>query len=195
MFTYGAVVAFAASTLCTYALTTPSLAKEEKTPMAAAFEAETYSEHGEMTGCGISFLASWVSGATTIFAVSGSLNFFVLSEKKGVATGIKVTGVVNGKLTPVTFAWISAEGYRKMTDFTPSQSEVAGTFLGLKYSEPKSSALPLSMAHSGFVLGVSFQGLPIDEVVQLPPAPADVTKKIAACTDELQAARRWGQFR
>jgi len=25
--------------------------------------------------------------------------------------------------------------------------------------------------YSGFVLGISFQGLPLDEVVQLPPAP------------------------
>jgi hypothetical protein len=140
-----------------------------------------------MTGCGLSFVTMWLDDSKQVVGATGSLNFFFSSKENGVAAGLKLTGVRQGKLAPVSFAWADVKGYGKTTDFTPGKAEFPGAFISWKRSDAKSSLLPLMMSRSGFTLGVSFQGLPFDEVVQIPAAPEEVTKKVSTCIDELQA--------
>jgi hypothetical protein len=139
-----------------------------------------------MTGCGLSFVTVWQDGSKQILGATGSLNFFFLSRNMNVAAGFKLTGVINGKPVPVSFAWADVNGYGKTTDFTPAVPEVPGSFISWKSSDPKSSLLPSQSSQTGFVLGVSFQGLPLDELVELPPAPVAVSEKIGTCMEELR---------
>jgi hypothetical protein len=162
-------------------------AKAEKTPEHVEFDAETYSERGQTTGCGISLVTLWLSDSKDVVGVTGSVNFFFLSQRKNVAAALKVTGVINGKKVMVSFAWLDVKGYCKTAGFTGDQGEVPGSFIAWRHSDVGAAILPTQMSAYGFVLGLSVQGLPLDEIVELPPASETVTKKIVQCMDEIQA--------
>jgi hypothetical protein len=167
--------------------TVTAFAKSERTAARYEYEPEVYSEYGERTGCGVTFYAAWKGDPNEVLGATGSFNFFFIPEHMNVMAIIKLTGVISGRQVPVTFAWISAKGYGKTTGFAPGQSVDHGSFIAAKHSDPKSVRLPVVMVRQGFTLGVTFQGRPIDELVEMPAAPDDVSKKVETCMEELQA--------
>jgi hypothetical protein len=59
--------------------------------------------------------------------------------------------------------------------------------MAVKHSDPKPFILPDLMARDGFILGVTFQGRPIDEIVRMPAASKEVRNQIETCMGELRA--------
>lgn len=166
----------------------PGFAVTEKVPAKFDYEPEAYTERGVTTGCGVSFDVAWKNDSQEILGATGSFTFFFIPQHKNVMAVIKVSGVIMLQQVPVQFAWIGAHGYGKTTDFTPGQSDSPGAFIAARHSDPKWFSLPDAMTRSGFVLGVEFQGRPLDEQVRLPPAPASVKAKVEDCLSELHAS-------
>jgi hypothetical protein len=181
------IAALVALIALTVPMIRPATAKSERVAAKYEYEPEVYSERAERTGCGVTFYAAWTGDPHEVLGATGSFNFFFVPEHMNVMAVIKLAGVIMGRQVPVTFAWISAKGYGKTTDFAPGQSADPGSFIAAKHSDPKLARLPIIMVRQGFTLGVTFQGRPFDELVEMPAAPDEVSRKVETCMEELQA--------
>ena len=146
---------------------------------------EEYSEEGQTNGCGVSFLAVWPADGGEIIGVSGSANFFIVPEHKNVMAMIKATAVMNGRPTPVSYAWLETPSYGRSNDFAKGPAKDPGSFIGVKNSDAKAMALVMDVAHSGSIFGVTLKGRALDDSVKLPAPSQDVATKVMACFDRL----------
>ena len=119
------VALLSATFLVTVAMIQPLSAKPERTATRFEYEPESYSNTGKTTGCGVSFRAAWTGEPDEVLGATGSFNFFFIPDHKNVMAVIKLSGVVMIQQVPITFAWISANGYGKTTDFTPAQVSIS----------------------------------------------------------------------
>jgi hypothetical protein len=93
---------------------------------------------------------------------------------------LKVGGLYDGVKLPVSYAWIETSLYGKTTGFSAVKgiAEDADSFLAVKNSDPKTAGIPEQMAFAGFTLGVTFEGQPLDSVVELPPSDQATVHKV-----------------
>jgi len=161
-------------------------AEAADTSPSVQFNPEIYTLEGQANGCGISFTAAWIDEEQELVGVVGSVNLFLAPERKTVLALIKATGFINGKETPIKYAWVQTNSYGRTLDFKSSPSADPKGFVGGKPSDPKTVTIPLDMAYFGSVLGITFDRRSFDDSVTLPAAPKDVAAKVDQCFAELQ---------
>jgi hypothetical protein len=164
-----------------------SSALAQKTASQTEYTPEEYTEKGQTNGCGISFLTVWPGDGGEVIGVSGSINFFIVPEHKNVMAIIKATAVMNGKKTPVSYAWLESPGYGRSADFAKGPAEDPDAFVGAKNSDPKAMALVQDLARAGSVFGIALKGRALDDSVKLPAASQQVQAKVITCFDRLNS--------
>jgi hypothetical protein len=164
-----------------------SAAFSQNTAAQTEYTPEEYTEQGQTNGCGISFVTVWPGDRGEVIGVSGSINFMLVPHHKDVMALIKANAILNGKKTPVSYAWMETPGYGRSSDFTKGPADDPTGFMGVKYSDPKAMALVFELAQVGSVLGVSFKGHVMDDSVKLPPASKQVQAKVITCFDSFNS--------
>jgi len=162
-----------------------SYAKVEKQPNSWQYHADVYTEKGQINGCGISYVIVWQNDEKKFIKVSGSANFFLVNEKKNFGTALKAWGTYNSTPKRITSAWVETNKFGKTTDHSETPTKDAMGFTATKYDDPNGFGLPMEMAATGFLLGIHFDGLAMDEVVAVPPADQFIQAKLVACQGEL----------
>jgi hypothetical protein len=157
----------------------------------AEFSPEVYSQRGQNVGCGFSFLAIWLSAEKDILGATGSINFF-FPDVKNIGSAVKIVGTQNAVKAPITFAWVEVNGYGHTKDFVRQAGEDAMAYVSNKMPDTKGALFLLAAAKNGFALGMSFEGRPLDETVDIPAAPSSVMAKINECVTTF-LARSQGQ--
>ena len=151
------------------------------------FDVEVYSQQGATIGCGLSFVAGWVNVDKQVVAAAGTLNFFA-SDASGIGSTIKVRATVNKKTKDLAFAWLDVVGTGDTKSFSPLVADPKGpSFSFFRKPDPEGLSRLIAAGKRGFNLGLSFAGLPLDEVARLPPASPPVIAKLTRCTNALAA--------
>ena len=154
------------------------------------FDVDVYSQQGATIGCGLSFLTAWSNNEQQIIAAAGALNFFA-ADTSSTGSTIKVRATIGNQAKDLKFAWVSVSGVNDTKAFSPLLAEQKGPFFSF-FGKPDSRGLSrlTGAAQRGFVLGLSFEGLPLDESVLLPPVPASVLTKLNTCTNAVASRQR-----
>lgn len=149
------------------------------------FDVEVYSQNGVTIGCGLSFLAAWVDSDKFVLAAAGTINYFV-PDRTNIGSTLKVRATLNNQTRGLSFAWVEAADVgttKAFTPLTPTQTGPSFSFSGKP--DRQGLARLRSAAKSGFVLGLSIVGMPLDETALLPAAPTNVLARLDTCTKEL----------
>jgi hypothetical protein len=157
----------------------------EMQPNSWQYNAQVYTEKGQINGCGISYIIVWQNDRKDFVKISGSLNFFLFTTKKSFGTVLKASGTYNSAPKRVAIAWVETKKFGKSTDYLEMPLQDALGFVATKYNDSNSFALPMEMAAMGFLLGIRFDGLTMDEVVAVPPADQFIQARLVACQGQL----------
>lgn len=175
-------VAFVAGALAVFPI---SAAAVEPTALQSEFDVEVYSQKGATTGCGLSFLTAWVNSEQHVLAATGTLNFFA-AERSGIGSTLKVRATLDNRPQALSFAWVGVPGSDTTKGFIPLSPDQTGPFFSFVGKPDRQGLLRLrSAAQSGFSLGLSIVGLPLDETVILPAAPPNVLTRLDTCAKAL----------
>jgi len=149
------------------------------------FDVEVYSQKGVTTGCGLSFLIAWVNSEQRVLAATGMVSFFA-AERSSIGSVLKVRATLNNQPRVLSFAWVGVSGAGTTKAFTPLSPNQTGPFFSF-FGKPDRQGLARLRfaAQSGFALGLSIVGLPLDETVMLPAAPPNVLARLDTCAKAL----------
>jgi hypothetical protein len=152
------------------------------------FDVEVYSQQGTTIGCGLSFLFSWTNSELQVLAVNGSLNFFV-PDRANIGSVFRVRATLNNEDKALSFAWISVPGVESTKSFSPLAQRQPPFYPFFQKPDRAGLARLTAAARTGFTLGLTVVGLPLDETVHAPPVPRDVSVRLEECTRELAIRR------
>jgi hypothetical protein len=153
--------------------------------MQSEFDVEVYAQQGVTTGCGLTFSAGWINHENQLLATVGSLNAYA-----GIGSVLKMGTTLNNQPQNLSFAWIDVPNVgttKAFSQLTPNQTGPSFLFSGKP--DPQGVVRLRAAARTGFILGISIVGLPLDETVKIPATPPNVLARLDECTKALTSRK------
>ncbi|HEU0234078.1 MAG TPA: hypothetical protein VFQ94_02995 [Gallionella sp.] len=153
----------------------------EPTALQSEFDVEVYSQQGATMGCGLTFNTAWVNYEHQVLATVGSLTVFA-----GSGSILKIGTSLNNQVQNLSFAWVVVPNIGSTKTFSPLLPNQTGPSFSFAGKPDSQGLVRLSAAaRTGFTLGISIVGLPLDETVNIPAAPLNVLARLDECTRAL----------